>query len=104
MNFYGKVTRSVLISISVLALALFAAFIYINNDLGADNFRKMFEKKVVSKLPTVQDKSQGSESQDGKLEKVDFDKSNVEVAESDNDLEKVFSTEEQVDNFDDLVE
>jgi hypothetical protein len=94
----GKITRGVLFAFCGLALALFAAFIYINNDLGSANLARTFEKEFIGKLPVVPGNG------DELVEEIKVDESDVTVSESDAELDAVFDTDEMVDNFDDLVE
>jgi len=92
----GKITKGVLFAIGGIALVLFAAFIYINNDLGPSAIRQTIEREVISKLPVVP----GTPSEN----QVDLESSDVAKPESDANLDAVFNADELVDNFDDLVE
>ena len=92
----GKVTKGVLFALGGIALVLFAAFIYINNDLGPSAIRQALEKEVISKLPVVP----GTPSE----KQSDIENSNVTKTEPDSDLDAVFNADEPADNFDDLVE
>ncbi len=92
----GKIKRGVLFAVGGIALVLFAAFIYINNDLGPSSVRQTIEREVVSKLPPVP----GVPVRD----QVDLDSSDVVKPESDSELDAVFNVDEPEDNFDDLVE
>lgn len=94
----GKVTKGVLFALGGIALVLFAAFIYINNDLGPSAIRQTIEREVISKLPVVP--GVPSENQ------VDLEDSDsyVTKSDSDSDIDAVFNEDEPEDNFDDLVE
>ena len=92
----GKVTKGVLFAIGGIALVLFAAFIYINNDLGPSAIRQTVEREVISKLSVVP--GVPTENQ------VDLTGSDVTKTESDSDLDAVFNADEPADNFDDLVD
>jgi hypothetical protein len=85
----GKTTKTVVLSVVGIALVLFAAFIYINNDLNTGKVRPVAEKESVSTLPVVPGKTA---------------KSDVTAADSDKELDSVFNQNEVVDNFDDLVD
>ena len=92
----GKVTKGVLFAIGGIALVLFAAFIYINNDLGPSAIRQTLEKEVISKLPVIPGTSDSvKESQKT---------SDATKAESDSNLDSAFNADEPADNFDDLVD
>jgi len=92
----GKITKGVLFAIGGIALVLFAAFIYINNDLGPSAIRQTIEREVISKLPVVP----GTPSEN----QVDLESSDDAKPESDSNLDAVFNADEPADNFDDLVE
>lgn len=92
----GKIKKGVLFAVGGIALVLFAAFIYINNDLGPSAIRQTIEREVISKLPVVP----GTPYE----KQIDLEDSDVAKPESDADLDAVFNADEPADNFDDLVE
>lgn len=92
----GKIKKGVLFAVGGMALVLFAAFIYINNDLGPSAIRQTIEREVISKLPAVP--GVPTENQAG------LTGSDIAKPESDADLDAVFNADEPADNFDDLVE
>lgn len=102
MNIKGKITKVALLAISGIVLVLFAVFVYVNNDLGSDQFSKIFKKNTVTKLPT--------NSSDGELNTYDnvnreqVSDSNTNQPQSDTEVDAIFEVEEPVDNFDDLVD
>lgn len=98
----GKVKRSLVLVISGIALVLFAAFIYINNDLVLS--------QITQKIQKVTEQGSLSEGLNGDEEGISTPKGDLEKNEdvstpqSDASLDSIFSKEEPVDNFDDLVE
>lgn len=93
----GKIAKGVLFAIGGMALVLFTAFIYINNDLDLSSLKKTVDREVVSKLPVVPGKT-------SETTPVKVDESDVTVAGNDAQLDAVFTQDEPADNFDNLVD
>lgn len=96
----GKITKGVLFAVGGVSLVLFAAFIYVNNDLMPSSVKQKVQTEYLGKLPIIP----GVPSEKG-VDSRSSDAANVQSdANLDSDLDSSFNVEEPVDNFDDLVD